>query len=86
LTTYKLPLNEPPKYYFLFTIPGFLCTVLWIYVEANEVVGVLTSLGIFWKIDSVIMGLTFLAWANSVGDFVADVSLAKVGRARTAVS
>lgn len=86
LTTYKLPLNEPPKYYFLFTIPGFLCTVLWIYVEANEVVGVLTSLGIFWKIDSVIMGLTFLAWANSVGDFVADVSLAKVGRARTAVA
>ena len=25
------------------------------------------------------MGLTFLAWANSVGDLVADISLAKIG-------
>lgn len=32
------------------------------------------------------MGLTFLAWANSVGDLVADISLAKVGKAKTAVA
>ena len=37
-------------------------------------------------IDSIIMGLTFLAWANSIGDFVADTSLARIGKARTAVS
>ena len=32
------------------------------------------------------MGLTFLAWANSIGDLVADLSLAKVGRAQTAIA
>ena len=64
---------------------GFLSSILWIFVEANEVVGLLTALGVFWKIDSVIMGLTFLAWANSIGDFVADLSLARIGKARTAV-
>ena len=31
------------------------------------------------------MGLSLLSWANSIGDFVADYSLAKAGRARTAV-
>ena len=55
-------------------------------LSANEVVGLLTSLGFIWNIPSSIMGLTFLAWANSVGDLVADISLAKVGKAKTAVA
>lgn len=32
------------------------------------------------------MGLTFLAWGNSIGDTVADVTLAKQGHARMAIS
>ena len=94
--------DTPPAYYFLFTIVSFLTSVLWIYTIANEVVGVLTTLGFYkyisflqlnlfgtgflWQIDSAIMGLTFLAWGNSVSDFVADVSLTKLGKQRTAVS
>ena len=46
----------------------------------------MTALGFMWNIPSSIMGLTFLAWANSVGDLVADISLAKVGKAKTAVA
>ena len=65
---------------------SFFTCILWIYTEANEVVGLLTALGFIWKIDSAIMGLTFLAWANSVGDLVSDISLAKAGKARTAVA
>ena len=49
-------------------------------------VGLLTALGFIWNIPSAIMGLTFLAWANSIGDLVADISLAKVGKAKTAVA
>ena len=63
-----------------------ITAMLWIGVEANEIVGLLTALGIFWKIPTAIMGLTFLAWANSIGDLVADISLAKLGKARTAVA
>jgi sodium/potassium/calcium exchanger 6 len=86
LTTFKSKLSEPPPYYFLLPIDGFFVCVLFIFAEANEVVGVLTALGTLWNINNVIMGLTLLAWANSVGDFVADVSLARIGKARTAVS
>ena len=32
------------------------------------------------------MGLTFLGWANNVGDFVADLAIAKDGQARCAFS
>ena len=39
-----------------------------------------------WGVEDAIMGLTFLAWANSVGDLVADISLARVGKASIAVS
>ena len=63
-----------------------ITAMLWIGVEANEIVGLLTALGIFWKIPTAIMGLTFLAWANSIGDLVADISLAKLGKAKTAVA
>lgn len=32
------------------------------------------------------MGLTFLGWANNVGDFVADLAIAKDGQSRCAFS
>ena len=32
------------------------------------------------------MGLTFLGWANNVGDFVADLAIAKDGHSRCAFS
>ena len=86
MSTRRNAVDEPPRYYFLFTIISFLTSVLWIYVEANEIVAILTTLGVMWEIDNVIMGLTFLAWGNSIGDFVADVSLTRIGKARTAVN
>lgn len=60
ITTFKKPLSTPSSAYFLFTIPGFLAGMLWVFVLANEVVGLLTALGFFWKINNVVMGLTFL--------------------------
>ena len=41
-------------------------------------------MGVFWNVSNTIMGLLVLAPANSIGDFVADFSLAKAGRAQTA--
>nr|AAT47858.1 sodium/calcium exchanger protein-like protein [Oikopleura dioica] len=86
ITTFKKPLSTPSSAYFLFTIPGFLAGMLWVFVLANEVVGLLTALGFFWKINNVVMGLTFLAWANSIGDLVADLGLSRIGKAGTAVA
>ena len=55
---------------------------MWIGVEANEVVNLLVTLGVLWKIPSIIMGLTFLAIANNLGDFIADRALAQQGNSR----
>ena len=79
-------LHKPPVFKNVYIILGMITAMLWIGVEANEIVGLLTALGVFWKIPTAIMGLTFLAWANSIGDLVADVSLARLGKARTAVA
>lgn len=79
-------LDKAPFYYKHFVYVAFFNCILWIYTEANEVVGLLTALGIMWGVPQAIMGLTFLAWANSVGDLVADISLARIGKAQTAVA
>lgn len=44
------------------------------------------SLGTFWNVSNAVMGLTFLGWANNVGDFVADLTIAKEGQSRCAFS
>ena len=79
-------LEKPPFFKNVYTALGMITAMLWIACEANEIVGLLTALGVFWKIPTAIMGLTFLAWANSIGDLVADISLARLGKARTAVA
>mmetsp|Transcript_2447 Transcript_2447/g.6576 ORF Transcript_2447/g.6576 Transcript_2447/m.6576 type:complete len:158 (+) Transcript_2447:67-540(+) len=59
---------------------------MWMDIIANELVSVLTTLGIILRINKDVMGLTVLAWANSIGDFVADVAIARKGRANMATT
>jgi sodium/potassium/calcium exchanger 6 len=79
-------LEEPPGYWCIFPFIGFGTGMLWIFIEANEILNILTSLGTFWNVSNAVMGLTFLGWANNVGDFVADLAIAKDGQARCAFS
>jgi len=79
-------LDAPPSYWCIFPFIGFGSGMLWIYIEANEILNILTSLGTFWNVSNAVMGLTFLGWANNVGDFVADLAIAKDGYSRCAFS
>ena len=58
---------------------GFAMSVLWIYTLADEIVGILRALGIVADIDAAVLGLTVLAWGNSIGDLITDCALAKAG-------
>jgi len=49
-----------------------------------SVVNILAALGVFWDISNTIMGILILAPANSIGDFVADTSLARNNKVITA--
>lgn len=41
--------------------------IAWIYVLANELVGLLGTIGLIFHIPSVVLGATVLAWGNSLG-------------------
>lgn len=71
--------DRPPKYRFLFCFVGFVVSIAWISTIANEVVGVLKAFGVILGISDAILGLTIFAVGNSLGDLVADITVAKLG-------
>jgi len=68
-----------PKYHNIFAIYGFVAALVLIYVLANEIVGFLQTFGRISGINETILGLTFLAWGNSMGDLMANVVMARQG-------
>ncbi|XP_057294813.1 mitochondrial sodium/calcium exchanger protein-like isoform X1 [Hydractinia symbiolongicarpus] len=79
-------LNTPPRFHFMFAFAGFFVTVIWIKSLAQEIVNLLQSFGWIFGLTYGIMGLTFLAWGNSIGDFIANLTMAKHGAPRMAIA
>lgn len=71
--------TKPPKYRFLLCFLGFVVAIAWISTIANEVVGVLKAFGVILGISDAILGLTIFAVGNSLGDLVADITVARLG-------
>lgn len=78
--------EEPPKYYAIFSYLGFIVSVTWIYCIAKEIVSLLKTVGIVFGLSDAILGLTVLAWGNSIGDFISNTSVAKQGYPRMGIS
>lgn len=71
--------HHPPPYRYLLTFLGFTVAIAWISTIASEVVGVLKTLGVILGISDAILGLTVFAVGNSLGDLVADITVARLG-------
>lgn len=71
--------DTKPKYYFLFCYLGFVIAIAWISTIAEEVVGILKAVGVILGMSEAILGLTVFAVGNSVGDLVADITVARLG-------
>lgn len=71
--------DRMPKYRHLFCFLGFIVSIAWISTIANEVVGVLKAFGVIVGISDAILGLTIFAVGNSLGDLVADITVARLG-------
>lgn len=71
--------DTKPKYYFLFCYLGFVIAIAWISTIAEEVVGILKAVGVILGMSEAILGLTIFAVGNSVGDLVADITVARLG-------
>lgn len=73
--------TEPPKTEQVSVVlAAFVMSVFWISTTAGELLNCLAALGVLLKLPPALLGLTVLAWGNSVGDLVADVALAKAGQ------
>uniref|UniRef100_A0A5G2QBU8 Solute carrier family 8 member B1 n=1 Tax=Sus scrofa TaxID=9823 RepID=A0A5G2QBU8_PIG len=59
--------SKPPRLHWLFAFLGFLTSALWINAAATEVVNILRSLGVVFWLSNTVLGLTLLAWGNSIG-------------------
>ncbi|KAI1122297.1 hypothetical protein F5Y10DRAFT_254334 [Nemania abortiva] len=68
-----------PKYHVAFCFLGFVIAIAWISTVAGEVVGILKAFGVILDISEAILGLTVFAVGNSIGDLVADVTVARLG-------
>ncbi|XVF06675.1 hypothetical protein REPUB_Repub06bG0070600 [Reevesia pubescens] len=76
----KTEKSSPPKKCLLpWLAGGFLMSVIWSYIIAQELVGLLISLGYILGISQSILGLTVLAWGNSLGDLITNLTMALNG-------
>lgn len=78
--------DHPPAYHCVFAILGFVTSALLISAAAAEVVSLLHMLGVVLSLSNTVLGLTLLAWGNSIGDCFSDITLAKQGYPRMAIS
>ncbi|XP_029103062.1 mitochondrial sodium/calcium exchanger protein isoform X1 [Scleropages formosus] len=78
--------DRPPRYHFLFALLGFLVSAMWINTAASEVVSLLRTLGVVFSLSNTVLGLTLLAWGNSIGDCFSDITIARQGYPRMAIS
>lgn len=58
---------------------AFVMSVIWIMNIANEVLAVLETLGNLFGISSSVLGVSVLAWGNSIGDLVSNMAIARDG-------
>ncbi|XP_043498864.1 mitochondrial sodium/calcium exchanger protein-like [Polistes fuscatus] len=76
LTTHA---DRIPKYHNVFAFFGFFFGMLAVYLVAGEVMAVLGCIGFACSISDAMLGITFLAVGNSIGDFISNITIAQQG-------
>ncbi|KXL42047.1 hypothetical protein M433DRAFT_59459 [Acidomyces richmondensis BFW] len=73
------PTRRPTPYRPVLALAGFTVSIAWISTIATHVVGALKALAIILDLSHALLGLTLFAVGNSLGDLVADVTVARLG-------
>ncbi|GER55405.1 cation/calcium exchanger 5 [Striga asiatica] len=83
---YALERDPPKSEQILVVLAAFAMSVFWISTAAGELLGCLAALGELLGLPPALLGLTVLAWGNSLGDLVADVAVARAGQPAMAMA
>ncbi|KAI3520407.1 hypothetical protein L1887_09806 [Cichorium endivia] len=65
----------PQRCTFIWYASAFLMSVVWTYITAEELISLLESLGTIIGMKPSVLGLTVLAWGNSLGDLTSNVAM-----------
>lgn len=61
-------------------------SIFWIWATAQILIDLLQIFGILTGLPANLLALTVLAWGNSIGDFIANTSIARKGFAEMALT
>lgn len=81
--------RPPTKFLLPWLAGGFFMSVVWVCIIAEELVSLLLSIGVVLEISPSLLGLSVLAWGNSLGDLVSNAFMAlqdKRGGPQVAIS
>ncbi|PWY77168.1 sodium/calcium exchanger protein [Aspergillus sclerotioniger CBS 115572] len=78
-TRHNLSSQPPSAWRPVLAFLGFVVAICWIATIATEVVNLLKTLGVILNISDSLLGLTVFAVGNSLGDLVADITVARLG-------
>lgn len=70
----------------IYNIYAFVVIVCWISLVVGILLNLMELLQMLTNVNSVFLGLTVFAWANSIGDYLSIVTFAKKGYSSTAVA
>ncbi|KAL5335258.1 Sodium/calcium exchanger protein-domain-containing protein [Aspergillus crustosus] len=73
------PRQPPSSWRPVLAFLGFIVAIFWIATIATEVVNLLKTVGVILNISDSLLGLTVFAVGNSLGDLVANITVARLG-------
>eukprot|EP01094_Clydonella_sp_ATCC50884_P021256 TRINITY_DN4643_c0_g1_i3.p1 TRINITY_DN4643_c0_g1~~TRINITY_DN4643_c0_g1_i3.p1 ORF type:complete len:676 (+),score=186.68 TRINITY_DN4643_c0_g1_i3:204-2030(+) len=79
-------IKEPPAYHMVFVVFSFVMSSVWMYLLANELMCVLRALGRILSVNNQVLGLSVVAWSNSLVDLVANIMITRQGFGSMAVA
>lgn len=66
-------------YCIILSILGFIISILWISTIAAELIAIIKFFAVLLDLSDVILGITVFAIGNSLGDFISNFTIAKMG-------